>query len=96
MSEIYYTNTDTVDTTKGCQSLRGFGEIMSMLTDNMPGDLRVARASWVSRKYVEIVAPGPASHLSSNAILCLTDGYGSRVPWIPSYNDLFAWDWIVV
>jgi len=111
MSEINYIVTDndvkpyTVtnrDTTcipperKTVQPLRRFSEIFDILADSSAGEVKVSRMSWLRSMYIEVVVPSQTSSFSSERMFCITNEFGSRVPWFPTYEDLFAWDWIVV
>jgi len=65
---------------------------------------RCARSGWNGKNmWVSVVYSGHSSvhnkHIDSlvvNHFLVIKDALGHIVPWLPSQDDLFAWDWFEV
>lgn len=110
MSEINYIVTDgdmkpyTVtnrDTTcipqehKTAQPLKGFSEIFDILDNSSAGGVKASRMSWIRSMYIQIQVPDDDSKMDC-PYLYISTVDGKFVPWIPTYEDLFARDWIVV
>lgn len=67
----------------------------SMLNSLICDGLRASRSSWHRCVYIKVQLPDEYSRRERPYIYITKSPYGEHVLWLPSFEDLFAKDWVV-
>ena len=96
-TDIHYTYTGT-DTSrvskeqKTTQPLMSFG---SMLNSLICDGVRASRSSWHRYEHINVRVPDEHHRMGCPYIYIIRTRFGKPVPWLPSFEDIFAKDWVV-
>ena len=84
--------TGVATTSEGCLPSVSFGSVLnSLICDG----LRASRSSWHRCVYIKVQLPDEYSRRELPYIYITKSPYGEHVLWLPSFEDIFAKDWVV-
>ena len=67
----------------------------SMLNSLACDGLRASRSSWHRCVYIKVQVPDEHSKMGCPYIYIIRTRLGKPIPWLPSFEDIFAKDWVV-
>ena len=84
--------TGVATTSEGCLPAVSFGSVLNSLIYD---GLRASRSSWRSCEYISVRVPDEYHRVGCPYIYVIRTRLGKPIPWLPSFEDIFAKDWVV-